>query len=350
MRLMSFAMNVQPILSSPSLDDGFRHQTTHDFEEQATFLKHWNQNYAQISAGAFEGFASEIHLDDLSLFWEFTSQSLHQEGCLAEDSIAIGVPLTSIENGMFCGLPCQKNTIHIYSGINGFKFISPQNLMIGLIVIDRHRLMEFLSADDQYFLNMQFKEAHIAHIPYHTFYELIQFLQSTFHTLKIQPRIADNAAFKQHVTSSAIQLIIDSLLVRSQPPQDALTHKSWEVIANTRELVALHQDNPITVAELCKSLAISRRALQYHFEQSLKTSPIAYLRAERLNGVRRMLKTANSVTEAATYWGFWHFGHFSQEYKKMFAELPSTTFKRFHSDSASSTSLPNQSPAHHFHP
>jgi AraC family ethanolamine operon transcriptional activator len=48
-----------------------------------------------------------------------------------------------------------------------------------------------------------------------------------------------------------------------------------------------------------------------------------------------MLKESCSVTEAATTWGFWHFGHFSQEYKKLFGELPSATLRRSGSASVS---------------
>ena len=58
-------------------------------------------------------------------------------------------------------------------------------------------------------------------------------------------------------------------------------------------------------------------------------NPVAYLRAQRLNGVRQMLKEGQSVTDAATAWGFWHFGHFSQEYKKLFGELPSESLRRY---------------------
>ena len=180
-----------------------------------------------------------------------------------------------------------------------------------------------------YFLNLQCKQAHIAHIPHYVHRNLVKFLKSNFAILKARPNIVQNQAFKETTVASAMELVIQSLLIKKQELVSS-RYKSWDVLLSTREITNLRQDNPISVAELCTSLSISHRSLQYHFEQVLHTSPLAYLRAERLNRVRHSLKTAHSVTEAATHWGFWHFGHFSQEYKKMFGELPSTTFKRLH--------------------
>jgi AraC family transcriptional regulator, ethanolamine operon transcriptional activator len=311
--------------------DSFSQQVSHDFDEQASFLKGWNQAYNQISSGKFQGLISEVHIKHLSLFLEYTSQSLYQQGHLGLEDIAIGVPLDSIETGMFCGTSCRQGTVHVYSGQDGFEFISPPDLMIGLIVINRHCLMQLLSADDQYFLNLQFRKAHVAKIAYPSYSKLVRFLKSTFEILKTHPQMIANSNFKDELMASAIELITESLLVRAPQSQGVLLSKSWQVVANTREIINMRQDNPISVVELCESLEMSRRNLQYHFEQAMQTSPIAYLRAERLNGVRRMLKNSHSVTYAATYWGFWHFGHFSQEYKKMFGELPSATFKRYHS-------------------
>ncbi len=313
-----------------AIKNSFFHHSTNDFDEQASLLQGWNQDYAQISAGHFKGFISELHLGDVSLFWEYTSQSLYQRGHLEEDVVAIGVPLSNIENGMYCGAACEQYTLHVYSGNNGFEFISPQNLMIGLIVISKHKLMQWLSADDQYYLNLQCKHARIARVPFHIYFGLGNFLKSVFEILKNHPDMAGNADFRDEVVANATELVIEGLLCKEQSAPQIPLHKSWELLAMTREIIQSRQDNPITVAELCASLSISRRSLQYHFEHALNTSPVAYLRAERLNRVRHMLKTANSVTEAATYWGFWHFGHFSHEYKKMFGELPSVTFKRLH--------------------
>lgn len=307
----------------------FNHQVSNDFDEQASYLLGWNQNYSQVSAGAFKGFISEVHLGDVSLFWEFTSQRLYQNGVLNDDTIAIGVPLNSIDNGMFCGASCEQNSVHVYSGKNGFEFISPQNLLIGLIVVNRHKLMQLLSADDQYFLSIKCKRAHISKVSSQAYFSLVNFFKSTIQIVKSNPAITKNTHFSHELTATAMMLITDGLLNNIEPNQNS-PHKSWKILAETREIVNLRQDNPITVAELCESLRMSRRSLQYHFEQAINTNPVSFLRAERLNGVRHMLKNANSVTEAATHWGFWHFGHFSHEYKIMFGELPSATFKRLH--------------------
>ena len=72
-----------------------QHQQTGDFEHQASLLKGWNQDYLQLSAGAFEGYVSELYLRDMHLFLEYTNQVLYQSGHLGEDVIAIGVPSVS---------------------------------------------------------------------------------------------------------------------------------------------------------------------------------------------------------------------------------------------------------------
>jgi AraC family ethanolamine operon transcriptional activator len=103
------------------------------------------------------------------------------------------------------------------------------------------------------------------------------------------------------------------------------------IVSRARErVVASGADGSLTVEGLCRELAVSRRALQYSFQEVLGLSPLAYLRAVRLNGARRAIKQCSSVSDAATAWGFWHFGRFAQDYRALFGELPSQTFKRFH--------------------
>jgi AraC family ethanolamine operon transcriptional activator len=318
-----------PLLTLPQ--PNYLHRESQDFDEQSQFLQGWHQDYSQLSAGHFNGFLTHVHLPQVSLFLEFTNQQLHQQGYLDEEKISIGVPMNSIEKGMFCGSLCEQQAVHIFSGRNGFELVSPANLTIGLIVISRKFLMQYLSDDDQERLDQQCQSAKILYLSQTKYQNLVRFLRSVFATLKALPGFIQYPTLVQETQMMALQMVADTLLCDDSAPRTVYyQNQSWQVVTKTRKIVRQRQDDPISVVELCESLAMSHRTLQYHFQRTLEKSPVVYLRTERLNGVRQMLRHANSVTEAATSWGFWHFGHFSQEYKKMFGEAPSTTFKRFH--------------------
>lgn len=61
----------------------------------------------------------------------------------------------------------------------------------------------------------------------------------------------------------------------------------------------------------------------------MDTSPKEYLKARKMQMVRSDLLSGNaeSVTDTATRWGFWHMSQFAADYKKAFGELPSETMK-----------------------
>ena len=87
---------------------------------------------------------------------------------------------------------------------------------------------------------------------------------------------------------------------------------------------------PITVAELCKTLGVSRRTLQYTLPGRSGTEPGALparAAAERRAPRVRHPPPATTVQDAAARWGFWHLGHFVTDYRHMFGELPSETLR-----------------------
>jgi hypothetical protein len=68
---------------------------------------------------------------------------------------------------------------------------------------------------------------------------------------------------------------------------------------------------PLSLLELCRELGVSERTLHYAFQQVRGLSPMAYLRALRLNAVRQELKAAPDTAKVqaiAQRWGFWHPG------------------------------------------
>jgi AraC-like DNA-binding protein len=90
-------------------------------------------------------------------------------------------------------------------------------------------------------------------------------------------------------------------------------------------------DEPITLADIVAASGIPGRTLLKHFRDHWGMSPMRYLRNARLVRVRQALMRAHpggSVTDIAMTWGFNHLGRFAVEYRALFGESPSDTFRR----------------------
>ena len=130
-------------------------------------------------------------------------------------------------------------------------------------------------------------------------------------------------------------------------------HRRW-LVDTARQYVLAHRDRPVGIPELCTVLRASRRTLQYCFQDIYGMSPQRYLRATRLNGVRRALLSTGvdadgttalsavsgphramtmpsgrpTVQEVAAEWGFWHHSQFTADYRQLFSMTPSETQRR----------------------
>ena len=104
--------------------------------------------------------------------------------------------------------------------------------------------------------------------------------------------------------------------------------KAQRVVAKAQEAFIESAETPLTVDELCSLTHTSRRTLQNCFHEVLGVCPITYLKAIRLNAVRRTLKkTTNTMTiqDVACNYGFWHMSQFAADYRRLFGEKPSET-------------------------
>jgi AraC family transcriptional regulator, ethanolamine operon transcriptional activator len=99
--------------------------------------------------------------------------------------------------------------------------------------------------------------------------------------------------------------------------------------------------DPISIHDICTVLKVCPRTLRYSFQHAMGITPTQYLRAARLNRVRRELAagSTHSVQCIAARWGFSHMGQFSQYYRRTFAESPSTTRRNASRPSISSKQL-----------
>jgi AraC family ethanolamine operon transcriptional activator len=300
-------------LPSPSLVRPVKRAVFEDIDAQAASLRDWNQRYEQLSAGRFRGELRQLAFDGVGLFIEDLHQSVHQTGCVRADALAFGVPIFFDGDVRFSGQKGTGNELHVFSGREGFEFQSPKrHVMLGIEV--QRAVFEPLCGDaiDGGFL------ANTGHS------QLLRVEASALRHL----RGFAMALFSEKCVPS--RTVRDELLVRlvaalSCPDgsRPLCMGRAAQLERRARALVMKRLDDPPTVGTLCEALGVSRRTLQSCFQSTWGMGPLVWLNTMRLNAVRRRLKSAPSVTEAATEYGFWHFGHFSHDFQALFGVRPS---------------------------
>jgi AraC family ethanolamine operon transcriptional activator len=303
---------------------GFESAMYSDVDEQAAALTGWNQSYLQLSGGGFRGAIQRVDLGPVRLFMEGLGSTVYQNGQLQPGVLALGVPLHCDGNSVFCGAPSRRDLLHIFSGHSGFEFrTGNDHVMMGLELDPELTNTLYPWGHGALARN----EAGLRATDSQAMESLRQVMLMLFETAHTAPAMFSLPALRAGMVDTLVERVTALNLAATNADSSHDVH--WQLVQQTRALVQGQLHQAPTVGALCMELGVSRRTLQNAFQRVLGVSPLAYLRAIRLGAVRQALKTASSVTEAATDMGFWHFGHFAKDYQAMFGELPSQTHKRY---------------------
>lgn len=126
------------------------------------------------------------------------------------------------------------------------------------------------------------------------------------------------------------------LLIDALPPSHLgkapRSYRRAALVTTAKTYIMAHLDQPLTLADICQAVCASQRSLQYGFQDMLGMGPMAFVKVQRLHGIRRALLCTEfkpaTVAQVAHQWGFWSLGHFSKDYKHLFGESPSQTLQR----------------------
>lgn len=297
----------------------------YDADEHARNLTDWQQQYDQISSGGYYGSLLERQLDDAQIFTEHNSHALHQTCNVWSDSIWLGIPVDPNSSSRINGLSIESNQLMCRPGDCAFELVTPEDFDIFGVVIKQKTLMQ--AAESQGIeLNWQ---------------DLIQhgrltLPQSTLESARYVLGRMLNQNSNVPPTSVQQDLVIMTMLeLLQKESHDQSIPASFQrrklIVDNVKVFLQQHQDEPVTITQLCEIANASRRTLQYSFETVLGISPLQYLRISRLNEVRRKLMQANEgdvIADIAAQWGFWHQSQFAKDYKQLFGELPSQTLNK----------------------
>lgn len=302
-----------------------------DVDLHCANLGRWRLIYDQISAGTFKGGFTQLSLPNVQIFREVTSQQVRQYGRLGTGSFGLGLPWKRQGEVNFNGssiagggvIACFDADVDMCTP-KDFElrgFVMGAALLEGMIAS-----MNIELARD---IRQQFRALEMAPQPIARIRHFLTIVQDA---IDHEPWMFETEAARQNLEDSLLIEIID-MLPTARPCDNVRGGAARKrIVDRACEVMLSRLDEPTSILDVCKSVGASRRKLNYCFQEVLGASPISYLRAVRLNKVRRALKQReddrSGVYDVAVRYGFWHFSQFSLDYKRHFAELPSETLRR----------------------
>lgn len=130
--------------------------------------------------------------------------------------------------------------------------------------------------------------------------------------------------------TSVLDLLVYHLLLHHSDFRDE--HTLLPAVIRRAEAHMRHNlGEMVTLTDLVAVVRSTPRTLSANFQKFRGVSPMARFRDMRLDAVHSALRSgqAKSVTEAATSYGFYHLGRFSQAYRQRFGEFPKDTHLAF---------------------
>lgn len=324
---MSAALHAQAHPAAPAGAQLLRRHT-HDADELASCLGDWNQVYEQLAPGRFEGHFLACRLGDIQIFREQTNRPLYEAGQVRPDQHVVGVPVRMRGAGRCGQQAIAAQTVLSIRGGSELDCRIPDDFDIVAASIPNAALQ----AHCREFEQRDFEPAAgtVVEPHAHAVHALRSQLLAALDSAAQMPQRLQHAALRRSFTRELLALVLRVVMPATPAPAPAPAQRH-AVVARAQAFMRAHVDQALSVEDLCRALHVSRRTLQYSFQDMLQINPASYLRAMRLNGARRMLRQADpaqlSVADVAAHWGFWHLSRFATDYRRMFDELPSHTLR-----------------------
>lgn len=320
---------VEPTPGGVGFTSSFATRTTRDVDEHATAVGAWQQRYHQIAPGRFTGEVVEAWLDGIQLFRERTSEPLYEEGSAWPNAVAIALLVRPEGPVRWQAMQWGASSALILRRGEEMRFRTTARLDVAALALEEEELerygVEVEGRDPALLLGT--RDGMRLGAPEAD--RIIGVLGRGLAEIAARPDQLARAEMRRALRDDILQALV-AALPRNEPDERTPALGARRRIADrARAHILDHVDEALTIADLCAALRVSRRSLQYSFNDVFGISPVKYLKIVRLNGARRDLRNAGSgfglVQDVAARWGFWHLSHFAEDYRRLFLETPSRT-------------------------
>jgi len=305
---------------------------SHDFMELEEALGAFDHQYRQISPGTFYGRFLQTQNDVLGVYRNRWERAIHYRGA-PKGTILFAVTLTQTSEARWMGQRMGVDDMCVQRcGAEAEYFSAPfwDSVVFTIPEAELARQIVDITHDDPGTLLHTHGAVHL------TPQRAAQIRQAalTYIDTAVRSVATPDAPSPLPQMATSIVELLARTLVSAQPPRHvkAGLDRSRQLVHKAQDFSGRHANQPLRVGQLCRELGVSERTLRDAFVKLTDTSPLAYLKTERLNQVYRELRDSDPsellIKQSAYTNGFYHLGHFCQDYKQLFGELPSETLRR----------------------
>lgn len=286
----------------------------------------WDLVYEQLTAGPF-GASNVFAASGNAIIYKESHRAAHRvRGSLQPGLVVVCVPLECAKTGRWWGGDCPENSLAF--GRNRLEIdLSFREGYENLVLLAKESAFreqyETLAGKGPGFLD---RKGNFLEIAPSRFRALGGELLSILGAVNTNGGSGWSAeAFDTLLVSALADATSQEFDVRSvESRKKALVSKTVSEIERAFE--------NLSVPQLCMRVGVSRRTLEYTFQDYMGVAPAEYIKKLRLNRCRIRLAEADpselSVKEIASSLGFLQSGRFATEYREMFGEFPSETLSR----------------------
>ncbi|WP_431513772.1 helix-turn-helix domain-containing protein [Variovorax sp. DAIF25] len=302
--------------------------TTHDIDAYASSQSGWHLECDMLSGGSFAGFLDHVQLPGLRLVRETTNRALRQHGEMNPECCGFALTCRQEGEARFSGQRLDTESVMV-GRCDELDLCSPPGFELMGIVVDNALLQSLAERLDERGPPAWLARRVVLHFDDATMRALRGTLLGAFAALDAMPALLADPTATTQLRDDVLLAWLEALPEDVDLRELRSTEAQRRVVRRACELMMARPDEPLSMLEVCSRIGASQRKLNYCFQETLGLSPARYLRALRLNGVRRELKRlgAGSVQDVAAHWGFWHLSQFATDYRRQFGELPSQTLR-----------------------
>lgn len=293
-----------------------------NFEHYNYVISDWELDFKLLSKNNFNAYLNMFSSETFSLIRTKLNGKIEQRGLTPLGFVTIGIPVNYDSNYIWLNKRVSGKEMLIFPKdrtLDGISFSDFDNYVISIEESILFQTIEnlgyknckriFDGSEQTLFLTKEFSQS---------FHQLASyFLSTNITTKKKQNTLIDNMIY---TLLSYIESSNESPLLIPQKRKDIALRKAVDIINSQFE-------NLHSMQLLCKLTGVSERTLQYAFIDKYKITPCEYVKAVRLNNVKRELFLSKdkelNISYVAGKYNFWHMGQFAKDFKKHFGILPS---------------------------